>query len=179
MTISLIVLLLASMAWIYNRLVQERNQVQAAWSDIDVQLKRRHDLVPQLVTAVKAYASFEKSTLEAVTALRTSSQASAHLPDKAQLETQMAAAIDNIIVLAEAYPDLKADENFRQLQTELVQIEDHIQYARRFYNGAVRIFNTRVEMVPYNLVAKIFSYKQAEFFEVDNAQQREAQKVEL
>ena len=180
MTISLIVLLLlATITWIYNRLVKDRNQVQAAWSDIDVQLKRRHDLVPQLVTSVKAYASFETSTREAVTALRTRSESSAHLPDKAQLETQMTAAIDKIIVLAEAYPELKADENFRQLQTELVQIEDHIQYARRFYNGAVRIFNTRVEMFPYNLVAKIFGYKQAEFFEADNAQQREAQKVEL
>jgi LemA protein len=156
MTSFLIVLavLVGSGLWIYNRLIKDRNQVRNAWSDIDVQLKRRHDLVPQLVAAVKAYADYEQATQVAVAELRSRSQAASHLPEKAALEDEMAAGLHRLVVLAEDYPDLQADENFRQLSTELTEVEDHLQYARRFYNGAVRIFNTRIESFPHLLVAR-------------------------
>lgn len=175
----IIVIAVAAVIWIYNLLVKDRNQVLAAWSDIDVQLKRRHDLVPQLVTTVKAYANFEKATMTAVTQLRTRSEAAAHLPEKAALETEMASAINRLIVIAEDYPDLKADHNFRQLHSELTEIEDHIQYSRRFYNGAVRIFNTRIQSFPHFLVARPFGFEVAEFFEVNDADERTTPTVEL
>ncbi|WP_339857198.1 LemA family protein [Pseudohongiella acticola] len=165
--------------WIYNRLVADRNQVQAAWSDIDVQLMRRHQLVPQLVETVKAYAAYEKATLAAVTELRSRSEAANHLPDKAAIEEQLVSALTRIAVVAEDYPDLKADHNFRQLQTELTSIEDHIQYARRFYNGAVRILNTRIQSFPHLLLARPLQFRPAEFFAANEAQAREPVNVEL
>ncbi|MEY4642399.1 MAG: hypothetical protein RLZZ227_2393 [Pseudomonadota bacterium] len=172
-------LLGAAAIWIYNRLVRDRNQVLAAWSDIDVQLVRRHDLVPQLVNTVKAYAGYEKATLLAVTELRTRSEAAQHLPDKAAVEAQIGAAVQQLLIVAEAYPDLKADRNFLQLQRDLVGIEDHIQYARRFYNGAVRILNTRIQTLPHLLIARPLGFRPAEYFEVEDAQQRKAVRVEL
>ena len=152
-TILLIIfgLLIVFAILIFNRLIRERNQVRSAWSDIDVQLTRRHDLVPRLVEAVKAYAAYEKATLTAVTELRARSEASPALADKARIEDQMQAGLHRLIALAEDYPDLKADENFLDLQAQLVEVEDHLQYARRFYNGAVRIYNTRIETVPVDL----------------------------
>lgn len=178
-TLIVIALFTAIIIWIYNRLISDRNLVLASWSDIDVQLKRRHDLVPQLVTTVKAYSDHEKATLQAVTELLTSSEAAAHLPEKANIEAQIASAVHQLVVVAEAYPDLKADKNFQQLQIELTGIEDHIQYARRFYNAAVRILNTRIQTFPHLLVAKPFNFREAEFFEVDDRQQRAAPAVEL
>jgi LemA protein len=177
----LTVLALAAVAavWLYNRLVRDRNQVLAAWSDIDVQLLRRHDLVPQLVTAVKAYADYEQATMAAITELRTRSEAAKHLPDKAAIEAELAAGVNRLLVVAEAYPDLKASANFLQLQKELVAIEDHIQYARRFYNGAVRILNTRIQSFPHLLLAGPLGFRAAEYFEVEDAQQRAAVRVEL
>jgi len=169
----------AAAIWIYNLLVKDRNQVQAAWSDIDVQLKRRHDLVPQLATTVRAYAKYEKATMIAVTELRARSEAAAHLPEKAALESEMTAAVNQLIVIAEDYPELKADENFRQLQTELTEIEDNIQYARRFYNGSVRIFNTRIQSFPHFIVARLFRFRVAEFFEVTGPEERTSPSVEL
>ncbi len=171
--------LLVFAIWIFNRLVSDRNQVMAAWSDIEVQLKRRHDLVPQLVTTVKAYADFEQATMTAVSELRSRSDAAAHLPEKAALEQEMAAAIDRLVVIAEDYPDLKADGNFRQLQTELTEVEDHIQYARRFYNGAVRIFNTRIQSFPNLLLAGPLGFREAEFFEVSQDTERHNPHVQL
>ncbi|NGX14963.1 LemA family protein [Wenzhouxiangella sp. XN24] len=164
---------------IFNRLVRDRNQVRAAWSDIDVQLTRRHDLVPQLVDAVRAYADYERATLTAVTELRARAERAAHLPDKARLEDEMAAGLQRLLALAEAYPELKADGNFLQLQRDLVEVEDHLQYARRFYNGAVRIYNTRIETVPDLLVARPLSFRPAEFFAVDDEQARLAPRVAL
>jgi len=175
----LFVILLAAAVWIYNRLIKDRNQVLAAWSDIDVQLKRRHDLVPQLVTAVKAYADYEKATMTAVTELRARSESATHLPEKAAIEDAMEKALHQLIVVAEDYPDLKADQNFRQLQEQLTEVEDHIQYARRFYNGSVRAFNTRIQSIPHLLVARPLGFKAAEFFEIDEAAQRLAPSVEL
>jgi LemA protein len=165
--------------WIFNRLVKDRNQVRSAWSDIDVQLTRRHDLVPQLVEAVKAYAGYERSTLEAVTALRTRSDQAARLAEKAELETQLQAGIEKLIAVAEAYPDLKADENFLTLQRQLTEVEDHLQYARRFYNGAVRIYNTRIETFPHLLVAGPFGFRPSEFFAVPGEDVRNAPRVEV
>jgi LemA protein len=164
---------------IYNTLVKGRNRVLAAWSDIDVQLKKRHDLVPQLVTAVKAYAAYENATLTAVTELRTRSEAETRLPQKAELEQQIEQAVHNLIVVAEAYPELKADQNFRQLQTGLIEVEDHLQYARRYYNGAVRIFNTGIQSFPQLLLAGPLGFKPAEFFAVADAAEREVPRVEL
>jgi LemA protein len=178
-TLGLVLLAAAAGIWIYNRLVRDRNQVLAAWSDIDVQLVRRHDLVPQLVSTVKAYADYEKATMSAVTELRTRSAAALHLPDKAALEQQLTAGVNKLLVVAEAYPELKANANFAQLQKELVEIEDHIQYARRFYNGAVRILNTRIQSFPHLLVARPFGFQPAEYFEVEEAAQRAAPRVEL
>jgi len=164
---------------IFNRLVRDRNQVRSAWSDIDVQLTRRHDLVPRLVDAVRAYADYERATLSAVTELRTRAAAAGPLRDKARLEDEMEAGLHRLIALAESYPELKADGNFLQLQRDLVETEDHLQYARRFYNGSVRIYNTRIESFPDMLVAKPFAFAPAEFFAVDDAEVRAAPRVEL
>lgn len=178
----LLIIFVALVVWgilIFNRLVNDRNLVKASWSDIDVQLTRRHDLVPRLVEAVKAYAGYEKATLTAVTELRTRAEAAERLSDKARLEDEMEQGLHKLIALAEAYPDLKANQNFLELQKELVEIEDHLQYARRFYNGAVRIFNTRIETFPHMYVAGPFGFRQAEFFDVDDAAVRAAPQVEL
>lgn len=181
MAIFLLILgvVIASGILVFNQLVKDRNQVLAGWSDIDVQLTRRHELVPQLVAAVKAYADFEQATLTAVTELRSRSQAAAKLPEKAHLEDEMASGIQRLFAIAESYPDLKADGNFQQLQRDLVEIEDYLQYARRFYNGAVRIFNTRIESFPSLLIARPLGFRQAEFFAVAGEEVRGAPKIEL
>ena len=183
MTGTLAITLLAGLAlWgvlIFNRLVQDRNQVRAAWSDIDVQLTLRHDLVPPLVEAVKAYASYERATLAAVTSLRGRAEAAGSLRDKARLEDEMQVGLHRLIALAEAYPELKADGNFLQLQRDLVAVEDQLQYARRFYNGAVRIYNTRTESFPHSFVARPLGFTAAEFFAADGAEVRAAPRVEL
>ena len=177
--LSIVVLVSVVVVWLYNGMISDRNQVLAAWSDIDVQLKRRHDLVPQLVTTVKAYAAHEKATLAAVTELRTRSEAAVHLPQKAAVEDEIEAAVHRLIAVAEAYPDLKANANFLQLQRDLVEIENHIQYARRFYNGAVRIFNTGIQRFPQLLVARAAGFRAAEYFDVEDSAVRGAAKVEL
>lgn len=154
-------------AWTFNRLTHNRNRSDAAWSDIDVQLQRRHDLIPQLVEAVRGYAGYERATLTAVTELRDRSRHAERLADKAALEDQIEAATQRLIALAEDYPDLKANENFLALQAELADIENHLQYARRYYNGAVREQNTRVQSVPDVLVARLFGFGEREFFSAD------------
>lgn len=174
-----IVAVTAAGIWIYNRLVRDRNQVSAAWSDIDVQLKRRHELVPRLVSCVKAYADYEKATLVAVTELRKQSIETSRLPEKAALEDAMQSKLHQLIVLAEDYPDLKADDNFRQLQSELTHTENQIQYARRFYNGAVRQFNTRIQSFPHLLLAKPLGFRPADFFEIEDEGSRSTPTVAL
>jgi len=175
----LLVALATAAILIFNRLVNDRNQALAAWSDIDVQLTRRHDLVPLLVNAVKAYAGYEQATLRAVTELRARSEAARHLGDRARLEDEMAAGLHRLVALAEDYPDLKADRNFLELQQELSAIEDHLQYARRFYNGSVRIYNTRLESFPDMLVARAFGFLPREFFAADDDEIRALPKVDL
>jgi len=154
----------AALVALFNDLIAARNQVRAAWSDIDVQLTRRHDLVPQLVAAVQGYASHERATLTLVTELRARAMAAASLQDKARLEGELAQQVQRILALQESYPDLKASDNFLGLQRDLVDVEDHLQYARRFYNGAVRDLNTKIETFPALIVARALAFKPAEFF---------------
>jgi LemA protein len=149
---------------VFNDLIAARNQVRAAWSDIDVQLTRRHDLVPQLVAAVQGYASYERATLTTLTELRSRALAAGSLADKADAEGELGKQIDRILALQERYPDLKASDSFLALQRELVAIEDHLQYARRFYNGAVRDLNTKIETFPSLILARALAFKPAEFF---------------
>jgi len=150
---------------VYNGFVRSKNLVSAAWSDIDVQLQRRHDLIPQLVEAVGAYAGYERATLKAVAELRAQSASTESVARKGELEREIEAGVHSMIALAEDYPDLKASRNFLELQIELTEIEDHLQYARRFYNGAVRQLNTRIASFPDLLVARVFRFGGAEFFE--------------
>lgn len=172
MSLGLGLVVAALLAWVvfaFNRLVRLRNQVRAGWSDIDVQLLRRHDLVPMLVEAVKAYAGHEKSLFERVAALRTEAISARSPARLAMVEAALEHEVGRLLVLNEAYPELKASENFLRLQRDLVDVEDHLQYARRFYNGAVRALNDGVQKFPDALVAQTLGFKQAEFFEAGEA----------
>jgi len=181
MSYLLILLALVAGAWaiaIYNRLVRRRNQVRTAWADIDVQLLRRHDLVPSLVTAVQAYAGHEQTVLTAVTELRAQA-VSARAPGQlGAIETALEQGIGRLLALQEAYPDLKASQNFAQLQRDLVDVEEQLQYSRRFYNGSVRDMNDAVQRFPDLLVARAAGFDEAEFFQADE-DGRAAVKVEL
>lgn len=165
----LLIVLLAILAviLIYNRLVKYRNRVDAAWSDIEVQLKRRYNLVPQLVAAVKQYAAYEKQTLVAITSLRTLAEQEVSPHIKAPLDGELNDQVLQLLAVAESYPDLKANENFMDLQKELVDIENIIEKSRRFYNGSVREYNTAIEVFPNNLVAKYLQFFAKEFYSVD------------
>jgi LemA protein len=157
--------------WTFNRLVSDRNLVAQAFADIDVQLKRRADLVPQLVEAVKGYAAYERQTLQAVTELRTRAAALAERGPSASrfgAETELGAALGKLMLLQENYPALKADQNFRDLAAKLVDVEDHLQHARRFYNGAVKQYLTRLQTFPDLIVARLFAFREAAFFETDD-----------
>lgn len=172
MTLTVTLLGLAALAIygvvIFNRLVRDRNHVKAGWSDIEVQLQRRHDLIPNLVDAVRAYADYERATLQAVTELRRQSDQVQAPAAKARIEQQLRVGLDRLLAVAEDYPDLKANRNFLELQRDLSDTEDKLQYARRFYNGAVRALNTRVESFPDLLVARVMNFEQAEFFDADD-----------
>ena len=148
-----VVLIPLYVIYLYNRLVRSRNMVEEGWSGIDVQLKRRADLIPNLVETVKGYASHEKSVLDEVTEARAATSQARSVEGTQQAADMMTAALGRLFAVAEAYPDLKADGNFRQLQSQLAETEDMIQKARRYYNGAVRTLNTLVEQFPSNLVA--------------------------
>jgi LemA protein len=165
-----LVALLLYMIVTFNDLVAARNQVRAAWADIDVQLQRRHDLVPQLAATVKGYAEHERSALEAVAELRSRAQAGGSVAQRGAIEAALAAGVTRILALQERYPDLKASENFLQLQRDLVAVEDHLQYARRFYNGAVRDYNTRIQHFPDLLLAGPFGFQASEFFQAENTE---------
>ena len=160
----LALLIVAGIA-LYNRLIRARNRVDTAWSDIDVQLQRRHDLIPRLVTAVDQYAKYERATLEAVTELRTEAMHIADVRARGKAEEKLSAGIERIIALAENYPDLKANENFLNLQNELVETENYLQFARRYYNASVRDYNTMTETVPSNVIAGWFDFASREFFQ--------------
>ncbi len=171
--ILLIVLAVAAVAMIamYNGLVRANIRVDEAWSDITVQLKRRYDLIPNLVNTVKGYATHEKQVFEEVTAARSNAMNAQSVGETAQAENQFQAALKSLFAVAEAYPDLKANENFKHLQEEIVDTEDKIQAARRFYNGAARDLNIKVKVFPTNIFAGMLGFKAREFFEVDEGEQ--------
>ena len=153
---------------IYNKLVHDRNTSLAAWSDIDVQLKRRHDLIPKLIDAVKQYASYETSLLKSVTELRSRAQIVEKISERDGIERTLGDQVQKLIAIAENYPDLKANQNFLALQNDISNVENDIQYARRYYNGAVRNINTRIDSFPDLLIARLFSYKYHEYFQLDD-----------
>jgi LemA protein len=162
---------------VYNRLVRSRQMVREGWSGIDVQLKRRADLIPNLIETVKGYMGHEKGVLEKVTELRTRSLQAQTLGEKGRLEGALGAALGNLLAVAENYPDLKASQNFIQLQQSLADIEDQVQLARRYYNGAARNHNILVASFPSNLVANMFQFTPAEYFEIEDAGDRAVPKV--
>tara|TARA_R110002049_G_scaffold51859_2_gene146000 strand:- start:213 stop:794 length:582 start_codon:yes stop_codon:yes gene_type:complete len=174
-----VVLVLLYGVKIYNGLVRNRQMVKEGWSGIDVQLKRRTDLIPNMIAAVKGYMSHERDTLEEVTSLRARAQAVGDdkPAERAQIEGMLTASLGRLLAIAENYPDLKASQNFMELQQALQTIEDQIQLARRYYNGAVRQLNIHVEQFPSNIVAGMFGFKSAEFFEVDEPADRDVPTV--
>lgn len=160
-----LVVLASALVVLYNRLIRSRNRVDTAWSDVDVQLQRRHDLVPRLVSSVDAYAKYERATLEAVAELRSEAMRVTDLDARGKAEEQLSTGVQKLIALAESYPDLKANENFLNLQNELVETENYLQFARRYYNGSVRDYNTMTETVPSNIVAGMFNFNARSFFQ--------------
>jgi LemA protein len=174
----IVVLLVGWVMLSHNKLVRLRNQVQSAWRQIDVELTRRHDLIPNLVETVKGYASHERETLDAVVRARAAATApGASVAQQAQQEGELSQALGRLLAITEAYPDLKANQNFLSLQSELGQTEDRIAAGRRFYNANVRELNTKVESIPSNIIAGMFHFQRADYFEVENDQVRQAPQV--
>jgi len=165
----IIVLVIAFFIVAFNQAVQQRNRVDSAWSQIGVQLTRRHDLIPNLIETVKGYAAHEKSTFESVTQARANaiSAQQAGPAQQAQAENVLTGALKSLFAVAEAYPDLKANQNFLNLQEELTSTEDRISYARQFYNDSVQKYNTKIQTFPTVLIAGMFGFKQREFFEAE------------
>lgn len=164
---------------IYNLFIRDRNLIKEAWSGIDVQLKRRHNLIPNLVASVKGYSSHEKTLFEDITKKRSEASKIQSIKEKAPAESDLSGMLKNLFIVAENYPDLKASQNFLDLQNQLVEIEDQLQYARRYYNGAVRNYNIRVESFPSNIIAGVFNFKQDNFFEITLATEKAAPEVRL
>ncbi len=152
---------------IYNYLVRDHQRTRAGWSDIEVQLKRRHDLIPKLVDAVKQYAAYEQATLDQVTTLRNQAVNPRGVEQQGELENSITRSLVSIFALQEAYPELKANQSFLQLQNDISAVEADIQFARRYYNGAVRNLNTRIESFPDLVVARLFNYESAQYFEFE------------
>ena len=163
----------------YNRFITLRNRVKEAWADIDVQLKRRYDLIPNLVETVKGYATHERELLEKVTQARTEAMGAKTIKERGDAENALSQTLKSLFAVSENYPDLKASQNFLELQRELTDTEDKIQAARRFYNGNVRDFNTILQSFPQNAVAGVFNFKAADFFEITEAAQKEPIKVQF
>ncbi len=158
-------LLVVFVVAVYNGLIRLKNKCEEGWADIDTQLKRRYDLIPNLVETVKGYASHESSTLEKVVEARTAAMAAKSFEEKEKAENVLTGALKTIFALAEQYPDLKANQNFLDLQKTLAEIEEHIQLSRRYYNATVRDFNTKIEVFPNNLIAGPLGFSKKEFFE--------------
>ena len=164
-------------AGIYNTLIRLRNAVRDAWSQIDVQLKRRYDLIPNLVETAKGYMRHERETLEAVTNARAAAAGAQGVAARGQAESGLTAALGRLFAVVEAYPDLKANQNFLALQEELTSTENRIGFARQYYNDSVMHLNNKIQMFPSNTVAGMFNFKQEEFFEIEAAEERETPKV--
>ncbi len=163
----------------FNGLVTLKNRVEEAWSDIDVQLKRRYNLIPNLVETVKGYAKHESGTFEKVTKARTEAMNAKSVADHAEAENMLSQTLKSLFAVAEAYPELKANQNFLSLQGELSDTENKVQAARRFYNGNVRDFNTKLQVFPTNMIAGMLGFKAREFFEIDNAAERAVPNVKF
>jgi len=177
--VGVVVILIIVFIVTYNRLVRLRNQVKNAWAQIDVQLKRRHDLIPNLIETVKGYMKYERETLEAITKARNLAQqvASSGPAVRAKAETELSSALARLLAVVENYPDLKANQNFLALQEELTSTENKISFSRQYYNDSVLMYNNRTQMFPSNMVASMTGFKASEFFEVSVAGEREAPKV--
>jgi LemA protein len=177
--IAIIVILVLLFIASYNGLVKLRNRVDDAWSQIDVQLKRRHDLIPNLVETVKGYASHERETLDSVVQARNQAVSASGPEQQGQAEGVLNQALGRLFALAEAYPNLKANENFAQLQEELTSTEDRVAYARQFYNDSVMSYNTKIQSIPANVIAGMFNFTKREFFEIQAPEERDVPKVEF
>jgi LemA protein len=182
MSVSLIVLIIvvvivAFLISLFNSLVGLRNRVKNAWAQIDVQLKRRHDLIPNLVETVKGYMTHERETLESVTNARTRAMGAGTVGDKSKAEADLSGALGRLMVVVENYPTLKANENFLALQEELTSTENKIAFARQSYNDAVLFFNNKIQMFPSNLIATMFNFAASEFFLVEDASEKAAPQV--
>ena len=175
--LGVIVLAVLYVIGIYNSLVALANQVKNAWSQIDVQLKRRYDLIPNLIETVKGYMQHERQTLENITAARSRAMGSGGMADKAKAEGALTDAISKFFVVAENYPDLKANQNFMALQEELKSTENKIAFSRQSYNDQVLFFNNKIQMFPSNVIAGMFNFKTQEYFQVENPAERQAPKV--
>jgi LemA protein len=176
--IAIAVLLGLALVVLYNRLVRLRNRVENAWSQVDVQLRRRYDLIPNLVETVKGYAQHERATFEEVTRARTRAQEARTVEEQAEAENVLTAAIGRLFAIAEAYPELRASENFQQLQSQLEETEDKIRVARQIYNDAVLSYENARETVPTNVIAGMFGFAEKPFFEIEEAA-REAPRVQF
>lgn len=184
MLYTILIILLASIAliglWLiakYNALIRLKNLIDESWSGIEVQLKRRYDLIPNLVATVKGYSTHEKTVFEDVTRLRGMAMQAHTVTEKSETETQLTNALKTLFAVAESYPELKANENFLSLQKELSNIEEQIQLSRRYYNGVVRTYNTMIMSFPDNIVAGLFNFNKASFFELKSEIERETPKV--
>ena len=175
--IGAVVLILIIAISIYNGLVTLKNKVEEAWADIETQLKRRYDLIHNIVETVKGYAKHEKSTFEEVTKARNMAMKAGSAEDKAVAENILSGTLKTLFALAENYPDLKANQNFLDLQQTLKDIEEHLQLSRRYYNATVRDFNTKIEVFPSNVFAGMFGFQKRAFFEVEKTEERENVKV--
>jgi len=177
--IGIVVVLILWFVFIFNGLVRLRNQVKNAWAQIDVQLKRRHDLIPNLVETVKGYKDFERATLEAVTKARNVAQQAIGqgVGAQAKAEGELSGALTRLLAVVERYPDLKANQNFLALQEQLTSTENKISFSRQFYNDSVLNYNNKTQMLPSNIVAAMTGFKQGEFFQVEKAEEREVPKV--
>lgn len=176
--LAVVIILVVVVALIYNGLVRSKVRVDEAWSDIDVQLKRRHDLIPNLIETVKGYAKHEKEVFEKVTEQRTKAMQAGSLEERGKAENMLSGALKSLFAVAENYPDLKASQNFLDLQNELTDTEDKIQAARRFYNSNVRNYNTKIQVFPTNLFAGMLGYQTREFFQVEEGD-KESVKVDF
>lgn len=174
-----VVIIVAFVIAVYNSLVGLKNKTQEAWADIDVQLKRRYDLIPNLVETVKGYAKHEKGTFEKITEYRSAAMKATAPGEKAKADNMLTETLKSLFAVAENYPDLKANQNFLDLQGQLAQIEETIQQSRRYYNGNVRDFNIKIETFPNNVFAGMLGFKKFDFFEVAEAKERENVKVEF
>ena len=177
--LAVVILLVLFFIAVYNGLIQKRIRTQEAWAQIDVQLKRRYDLIPNLVETVKGYAAHERTTLEQVIQARSAAMAAGGVQERAQAENMLSGALRQLFALSESYPNLKANENFLQLQEELTSTENKIAFSRQHYNDSVAVYNTALQVFPNNIVGTRFGFKAAEFFQVEDAAQKQAPKVQF